>query len=182
MVLAGAVLAMVAVGSQAIALSSGWVVPLAFFLPGFFITMAQGISMPYGQAAAMAEIPRLAGTAAGVGVFMLLGLPMVILMVFQIRNELSILKYGKVTNAEVLSTVYRKPSRKSRGGEGLIIAYRYTGDSGKSYLNESFTRDLSLLQTIKQGDVINIFVSHTDESRSTLVNRLESVRNNWNIG
>jgi MFS transporter, DHA1 family, multidrug resistance protein len=26
--------------------------------------------MPYGQAAAMAEIPRLAGTAAGIGVFM----------------------------------------------------------------------------------------------------------------
>ena len=115
------------------------------------------------------------------GVFMLLGLPMVILMLFQIRNELSILKYGKVTNAEVLSTVYRKPSRKSRSGEGLIIAYRYTGDSGKSYLNESFTRDLSLLQTIKQGDVIKIFVSHADESKSVLVNRLEAVRNNWNI-
>ena len=32
--------------------------------------MAQGIAMPYGQAAAMAEIPRLAGTAAGIGVFL----------------------------------------------------------------------------------------------------------------
>ena len=55
---------------QAFALSSGLVVPLAFFLPGFFITMAQGIAMPYAQAAAMAEIPRLAGTAAGIGVFL----------------------------------------------------------------------------------------------------------------
>ena len=32
--------------------------------------MAQGIAMPYAQVGAMAEIPRFAGTAAGVGVFM----------------------------------------------------------------------------------------------------------------
>ena len=32
--------------------------------------MAQGIAMPYAQVGAMAEVPRFAGTAAGVGVFM----------------------------------------------------------------------------------------------------------------
>jgi DHA1 family bicyclomycin/chloramphenicol resistance-like MFS transporter len=55
---------------QAAVLSHGWVTPLAFFLPGTFITMAQGIAMPHAQAGAMNEIPRFAGTAAGVGVFM----------------------------------------------------------------------------------------------------------------
>jgi MFS transporter, DHA1 family, multidrug resistance protein len=70
MVLAGSVLAVLAVSGQALALSRDLVVPLAFFLPGFFLTLAQGIAMPYGQAAAMAEIPRYAGTAAGIGVFM----------------------------------------------------------------------------------------------------------------
>ena len=44
--------------------------PLTFFLPGTFITMSQGIAMPYAQVGAMAEMPRFAGTAAGVGVFM----------------------------------------------------------------------------------------------------------------
>ena len=70
MVLAGSILALAAVSSQALALSAGFIVPLSFFLPGFFLTLAQGIAMPYGQAAAMAEIPRFAGTAAGIGVFM----------------------------------------------------------------------------------------------------------------
>jgi DHA1 family bicyclomycin/chloramphenicol resistance-like MFS transporter len=70
MVLAGSALSLAAVLGQALALSQGYVVPLAFFLPGFFLTLAQGIAMPYGQAAAMAEIPRFAGTAAGIGVFM----------------------------------------------------------------------------------------------------------------
>jgi DHA1 family bicyclomycin/chloramphenicol resistance-like MFS transporter len=32
--------------------------------------MAQGIAMPYAQVGAMAEVPRFAGTAAGIGVFM----------------------------------------------------------------------------------------------------------------
>ena len=70
MVFAGSLLALASVAAQAVVLSSGIVVPLAFFLPGTFITMAQGISMPYAQVGAMAEIPRFAGTAAGVGVFM----------------------------------------------------------------------------------------------------------------
>jgi MFS transporter, DHA1 family, multidrug resistance protein len=70
MVLAGSVLAVLAVSGQALALLQGLIVPLVFFLPGFFLTLAQGIAMPYGQAAAMAEIPRYAGTAAGIGVFM----------------------------------------------------------------------------------------------------------------
>ncbi len=70
MVLAGSTLALASVTGQAVVLSWGLVTPLAFFLPGTFITMAQGMAMPYGQVGAMAEIPRFAGTAAGVGVFM----------------------------------------------------------------------------------------------------------------
>ena len=70
MVLIGSVLALATVGGQAAVLSYGLVTPLAFFIPGTFITMAQGIAMPYAQVGAMAEVPRFAGTAAGIGVFM----------------------------------------------------------------------------------------------------------------
>jgi DHA1 family bicyclomycin/chloramphenicol resistance-like MFS transporter len=70
MVFAGSLLALAAVSGQAAALSLGLVTPLAFFLPGTFITMAQGIAMPYAQVGAMAEVPRFVGTAAGIGVFM----------------------------------------------------------------------------------------------------------------
>jgi DHA1 family bicyclomycin/chloramphenicol resistance-like MFS transporter len=70
MILLGSFLALASVTGQAIVLTHGLVTPLAFFIPGTFVTMAQGIAMPYAQVGAMAEIPRLAGTAAGVGVFM----------------------------------------------------------------------------------------------------------------
>jgi MFS transporter, DHA1 family, multidrug resistance protein len=69
MVLSGSLLSTSAVAVQAAVLLSGHVTPLAIFLPGFFITMAQGLALPYAQSGAMATVPQLAGTAAGVGVF-----------------------------------------------------------------------------------------------------------------
>ena len=70
MVCVGSVMTFVAIAVQAGLLLSGAMTPLAIFLPGAFLTMGQGIALPYGQAGAMAIIPRLAGTSAGIGVFM----------------------------------------------------------------------------------------------------------------
>lgn len=69
MILIGACIALVAVLSQSTLLALGYITPLVLFLPGSFMTMAQGISLPFAQAGAMATVPRLAGTAAGIGVF-----------------------------------------------------------------------------------------------------------------
>jgi MFS transporter, DHA1 family, multidrug resistance protein len=69
MVLAGSILAVAAVTTQSSLLLSGYVTPLMLFAPGFFITMSQGISLSYAQAGAMETNTRLAGTAAGIGVF-----------------------------------------------------------------------------------------------------------------
>ncbi len=70
MVMTGATLSLAAVVVQSSFLMTGHITPLVLFIPGFFITMAQGFALPFGQAAAMAVNPRLVGTAAGLGVFM----------------------------------------------------------------------------------------------------------------
>jgi len=70
MVLIGSLLSLAAVVVQSSLLLGGVVTPLTLFAPGFFITMAQGLSLSYAQAGAMATNPKLGGTAAGVGVFM----------------------------------------------------------------------------------------------------------------
>lgn len=70
MVLTGATLSLMAVAVQSGFLLFGHVSPLVLFLPGFFVTLAQGIALPFGQAAAMAVNPQLVGMAAGLGVFM----------------------------------------------------------------------------------------------------------------
>jgi MFS transporter, DHA1 family, multidrug resistance protein len=69
MVLAGSLLSVAAVATQSSLLLGGVVTPLTLFAPGFFITMAQGLSLSYAQSGAMATNPKLAGTAAGIGVF-----------------------------------------------------------------------------------------------------------------
>ena len=69
MVLGGALICLAAVAVQAALLLTQPPSPLMFFLPGAVVTSSQGISLPYAQAGAMATIPRLAGTAAGIGVF-----------------------------------------------------------------------------------------------------------------
>jgi DHA1 family bicyclomycin/chloramphenicol resistance-like MFS transporter len=70
MVFAGSLLVLATVTAQSCVQLSGYITPLTLFAPGFFISMAQGISLPYAQAGAMAINPKLAGTAAGIGVFM----------------------------------------------------------------------------------------------------------------
>jgi DHA1 family bicyclomycin/chloramphenicol resistance-like MFS transporter len=69
MVLTGSLLCLAAMAVQAVLLLAFPPAPLMFFLPGAFVTMAQGIALPYAQAGAMGTIARLAGTAAGIGVF-----------------------------------------------------------------------------------------------------------------
>jgi len=70
MVLTGSLVLVAAVAVQSSLLLGGYVTPLTLFVPGFFITMAQGLSLPYAQSGAMATNRQLAGTAAGIGVFM----------------------------------------------------------------------------------------------------------------
>ncbi|MBO0751435.1 MAG: MFS transporter [Bradyrhizobiaceae bacterium] len=70
MVLVGSGVTLAAVAVQSILLLLGPVTPLVLFVPGAFITCAQGLSLPFAQAGAMATVPRLGGTAAGIGVFM----------------------------------------------------------------------------------------------------------------
>jgi DHA1 family bicyclomycin/chloramphenicol resistance-like MFS transporter len=70
MVLAGSTLLLTTITIQAALLLSGHVTPLTIFAPAFFITLSQGLALPFGQAAAIATVPRLAGTASGIGVFM----------------------------------------------------------------------------------------------------------------
>jgi MFS transporter, DHA1 family, multidrug resistance protein len=70
MVLAGSFLLVITVAVQSSVLLVGYLTPLTLFVPGFFLTMSQGLSLSYAQAGAMATNPRLSGTAAGIGVFM----------------------------------------------------------------------------------------------------------------
>lgn len=70
MVMIGSFLMVVAVTTQSVLMLSDIVTPFSIFLPGFLLTFSQGIALPNAQAGALSVSRELAGTAAGIGVFM----------------------------------------------------------------------------------------------------------------
>jgi DHA1 family bicyclomycin/chloramphenicol resistance-like MFS transporter len=69
MVLAGSVIGMAAIVFQSALILRGYLTPLIIFVPGFVLTFGQGIALPNAQVGALRVIPRLSGTASGIGVF-----------------------------------------------------------------------------------------------------------------
>jgi len=65
MILIGGCISLTAISVQS-PTAVGLLHPLVLFLPAMFNTVARGISLPFAQSGAMATIPRLAGTAAGI--------------------------------------------------------------------------------------------------------------------
>jgi DHA1 family bicyclomycin/chloramphenicol resistance-like MFS transporter len=78
MVLAGSSVMAASVVAQSALLLAGLVTPWTLFGPMFFMTLAQGLSLPSAQAGAISMMPGSVGTAAGIGVFvqMLVGATM----------------------------------------------------------------------------------------------------------
>lgn len=70
MVLAGSLLFSLTIFGQAVCVLLFPLTPLMIFIPGFLISVAQGLSLPNGQAGAMRVALSLSGSAAGIGVFL----------------------------------------------------------------------------------------------------------------
>jgi DHA1 family bicyclomycin/chloramphenicol resistance-like MFS transporter len=87
MVLLGSSLAFIVFAGQAVLIIAGNLSPLLIFLPGGLVSFSQGLSMPNAQAGAMRVAPALAGTAAGLGVFMQMFLPAVSSELFGILSD-----------------------------------------------------------------------------------------------
>lgn len=70
MVATGAAITFLATVALGLIVLFGWLTPLTLFVPGFFITLGQGLALPNAQAGAIGTVPSLAGTASGVSVFL----------------------------------------------------------------------------------------------------------------
>ncbi|MDE0335689.1 MAG: multidrug effflux MFS transporter [Defluviicoccus sp.] len=70
MVMAGSVLNLGGAVALAATLWLATPTPLGIFLPGFVVTLSQGLALPSAQSGAIAVDKDLAGTASGIGVFM----------------------------------------------------------------------------------------------------------------
>lgn len=70
MVLLGSIVMAIGAFTQVGFILADMITPLTIFLPGFFAIMSQGIALPSAQTGAINVAGPLAGTAAGIGVFL----------------------------------------------------------------------------------------------------------------
>lgn len=108
---------------------------------------------------------------------LIIGLFALALLYLRIRTKLNLYRYGEVKNAELVSMT----PKYSLIGQGVKVHYQYKTMLGQSVLGDSFTNDFSILNSKKQGDLVKIFVSVDNETKSCLIPKLEQIRNNWKI-
>ena len=109
------------------------------------------------------------------------GLIFLVLLYLSVRNKIDLYRHGEVRDAEIVSLTLKRGLPISGIGQGITVHYQYTTTRGQGILGESFSNDYSMLNSRKQGDLVKIFVSPDDESKSCLISKLDAVRNNWKI-
>lgn len=113
-------------------------------------------------------------------IFVVVGLPFVIYLYVFARGQIHLYQYGTVAQAQVVSMTHKTVRTKPRRSQ-VEIHYQYKAHNGQPLLGSALSSDMTLLNTLKQGDPLKIFVSPEDQTRSTLVPHLEAVRNAWKI-
>ncbi len=103
-------------------------------------------------------------------IFLIVGLSCLAFVMYNVKGELHLYKVGVVTDAEVVGMSHKAGIRYFRvTDKALRVQYQYTAQDGRTYLGESFSADVSLLNMLKHGDRVKIFVSPEDQSKSILI-------------
>lgn len=87
MVLVGSLVLVAAAVAEAVFVLADLLVPLTLFVPGYFVTFAQGLSLPSAQSGAMAVDRTLAGTASGIAVFMQFAFSAAMTQIFGLASD-----------------------------------------------------------------------------------------------
>ncbi len=113
--------------------------------------------------------------------FLIIGLPFLIYSILNLKKELKLYKFGKVSKGKIISMMPKSGLPISNVGQGIIVHYEYEKRNGNKIIGESFTSDFSIMSDKKKDDFVPIFISTENDEKTCIVPKLESLRNNWNI-
>jgi hypothetical protein len=113
--------------------------------------------------------------------FLLAGIVSWVLLFFHVQKALKLYRYGIVKEAELIALASKSGSIFSALAPSMILHYKYETSSGQKVFEKSITNDYAIVNTVKPGDLLKIFISPENEKQSCFVPRLESEYNNWKI-
>lgn len=96
-------------------------------------------------------------------------------------RDYNLYKNGVVKEATLISMVPNSGMPLTGFGQSVLINYYYENRNGQKIFAKSKTTDFSIMVEKKVADKIKVFVSENDETKSCLVPKLESLKNNWKI-
>jgi len=128
------------------------------------------------------SFPRIALLASIPSLFALIGLPFLLIGALPTLRKYRLYRYG-LAHTGTVQGITAQPIRTFLGGStpSYVISYHYAGSVNSQLFGESSTSDLLFVQEKKFGDLVDIFVSATDETKSCLVPRLAALKNNWQL-
>lgn len=113
--------------------------------------------------------------------FLIIGLPFLVYAIYDYRKELKLYRHGRLSKGKIISMMPKSRLLFFRFGQGIIVHYEFETRSGNAIIGESLTTDFSIISDKKKGDLVPIFVSNENESKSCIVPKRESLRNGWRI-
>ncbi len=111
--------------------------------------------------------------------FLIMGLIVWGLLYWRVKAKVDLYKMGRMTTAEIISMTPVSGLPISGIGQRVIVHYQYLTTGGQKLLGESTTTDYTFFTSKTQGDIIKIVVATDNETKSTVVSRLDEIRNNW---
>lgn len=120
------------------------------------------------------------------GIFLTVGIPFLLIGLIPALKTFQLYKNGIVKDAYVVSINSSNwlPSSFALTRsfqQKLKVNYYFLDGYGTKIFAESSTTDLLILNEKKEGDVVKIFVSETDETKSCLIPKLELMKYNWGV-
>lgn len=110
-----------------------------------------------------------------------IGILLTIFLLNSIGKKIKLYKYGIVKEAELISFMPRPGFPITGIGSGTRVQYQYKMNGGHKMVDETVTKDTSIMKEKKPGDTIKIFISPDDELNTCLIPQKEAVKNNWKI-
>jgi hypothetical protein len=115
-------------------------------------------------------------------IFLLIGIPFLLSGLIPALKIFNLYKTGIVKEAHVVSMTLNSSGLSIRGSQqNILVNYYFLDELGHKIFGKSTTNDFLILNEKKEGDIVKVFVSESDETQSCLIPKLEAVKNNWAV-
>jgi hypothetical protein len=113
--------------------------------------------------------------------FLLPGIPLLLIGLIPALRIFNLYKTGIIKEAYIISMSPNSGIFSRFSQPNVLVNYYYLDEFKNKVFGESTTTDFLILNDKKTEDIVKVFVSETDETKSCLIPKLEAMKYNWGV-